>query len=1191
MTRQEFINKKFPLICLVLSLAIFVISLTDLSGTGNLNEKAEQTGEEVSERISALNSLINQTLATNPAEKLSPTQIDKDLVIYRYLNDSLIFWNNQFPIRNDDISRKLVFHRLSPFDNRIESPLSDVTDQLTYMSIGTKWYLIKYVDGVWNDRVIAGIEIKNTLSDDIGPNNNGVNPELDLNRQYGIQPLSYSGGVPVIVDGTPLFKITHDPSKHSTILDNCTLRWISILIFTLAIILFLAGHRTFKVYFTVIPILCALTLTAYFWSGQLSQAHQIFSPAVFSDSTFSSLGTLLLCNAFIFAVSICTFIIKGRIAGFININKKTARIKALIYGALILISLIAIILYIHVTLKSFIIHSNVSLELYKASDNIFYTVIVYLSYTLLLACIPFMLHELKPAIWELTGRRIELLTRRNLTIFAFICAAYFTALSATLGFQKEKEKVALWATSITDDKSEKLENKLNAVEERIASDQSIASFVTHNYGSSIILNRIREYYLSGFEDSYEMNVTIIQERDRISQALFNEIIYNGTPVTSGKKFLFLYDKQGHGKYAGVFLYYQKGVGTSRMILQIEPKTNKEGRGYHNILTHFKKSPNINIPNIYSYAKYKGGRLTAYKGTFPYPNVSDIYLEKIEEDNGNTTYRTEDHVHFIIRTGEDEIVVLSRPQRTGLLYFTSLSYLFLAMTLLSLLIPTRQKSMNTFRSNYFRTRIRIIIFVSSFLLLACMAAVSITFVYNRNEQNMFDMMKTRVNTIQGMFESRIRTADSWQDLTKASFSTLLDEIGNNTKSDISLYTPEGKVFNSTSPEIFDNRILGSRIKAQAFHSIQSRSKKFYIMEEETAGYEYWTIYAPLINNEGKIIAIMAVPYTDTDYDFMKESFFHAALIINVFILLLIISLVITNRIINSMFTPLVEMGKKMSGGSINNLEYIIYKREDEISSLVDAYNRMVKDLSDSTRQLAQAERDNAWSQMARQVAHEIKNPLTPIKLEIQRLIRLKQNNNPKWEEKFDQVTAVVLEHIQILSDTANEFSTFAKLYTEEPVLMDLDKVLQDQILIFDNKENIRISYMGLEKAMTTAPKPQLIRVFVNLITNAIQAVEIHQRETAEKGETPPEGHVLICLRHGTKDGFYDITFEDNGPGVKGENMEKLFTPNFTTKSGGTGLGLAICRNIIEKCEGEISYQKSFSLGGACFVVSIPKNLEL
>ena len=457
----------------------------------------------------------------------------------------------------------------------------------------------------------------------------------------------------------------------------------------------------------------------------------------------------------------------------------------------------------------------------------------------------------------------------------------------------------------------------------------------------------------------------------------------------------------------------------------------------------------------------------------------------------------------------------------------------------------------------------------------------------NEQNMFDMMKSRINTIQGMFETRIRTANSWEDLTRTSFSSLLNEIGNNTKSDISLYTPEGKVFISTSPEIFENRILGSRIKSQAFHNIQSRSKRFYIMEEETGGYKYWTIYAPLINEKGKIIAIMAVPYTDMDYDFTKESFFHAAIIMNVFILLLIISLVITNRIINSMFTPLVEMGKKMSGGSINNLEYIIYKREDEISSLVDAYNRMVKDLSDSTRQLAQAERDNAWSQMARQVAHEIKNPLTPIKLEIQRLIRLKQKGNPAWEDKFDKVSEVVLEHIDILTDTANEFSTFAKLYTEEPVQMDLDKVIQDQIMIFDNKENIRISYMGLENAMVMAPKPQLIRVFVNLITNAIQAVEIMQKDAADKGETPPEGHILICLRHGTKDGFYDITFEDNGPGVSKENLGKLFTPNFTTKSGGTGLGLAICRNIIEKCEGEIMYQKSFTLGGAGFVVQIPK----
>jgi signal transduction histidine kinase len=201
--------------------------------------------------------------------------------------------------------------------------------------------------------------------------------------------------------------------------------------------------------------------------------------------------------------------------------------------------------------------------------------------------------------------------------------------------------------------------------------------------------------------------------------------------------------------------------------------------------------------------------------------------------------------------------------------------------------------------------------------------------------------------------------------------------------------------------------------------------------------------------------------------------------------------------------------------------------------------------------------------------------------------MKQNGNPRWEEKFDQMAAVVLEHIQILSDTANDFSTFAKLYTEEPVLMDLDKTLKEQLMIFDNKENIKFTYIGMEEAYVMAPKPQLIRVLVNLITNAVQAIEIMQNEMRDNGEEPVEGNVLICLRHSSMDGYYDIAIDDNGPGVKGENVDKLFTPNFTTKTGGTGLGLAICRNIIEKCEGEIRYQKSFGLGGACFIVTIPK----
>ena len=133
-------------------------------------------------------------------------------------------------------------------------------------------------------------------------------------------------------------------------------------------------------------------------------------------------------------------------------------------------------------------------------------------------------------------------------------------------------------------------------------------------------------------------------------------------------------------------------------------------------------------------------------------------------------------------------------------------------------------------------------------------------------------------------------------------------------------------------------------------------------------------------------------------------------------------------------------------------------------------------------------------------------------------------------------------------------------------------MKEEIDLFDSRDNIKFSYMGLDNATVSGPKPQLTRVFVNLINNAVQAIENAQTEAREKGEEPPLGRIVVSLRLSGKDGYYDIVFEDNGPGVSDDNRAKLFTPNFTTKSNGTGLGLSICRNILEKCNGEIFYSK-------------------
>ena len=168
-------------------------------------------------------------------------------------------------------------------------------------------------------------------------------------------------------------------------------------------------------------------------------------------------------------------------------------------------------------------------------------------------------------------------------------------------------------------------------------------------------------------------------------------------------------------------------------------------------------------------------------------------------------------------------------------------------------------------------------------------------------------------------------------------------------------------------------------------------------------------------------------------------------------------------------------------------------------------------------------------------------------------------------------------VPVIGGSVNEFSTFAKLYAEEPVEIDLSALLQEEMAMFDNRENITFEFLGLPDAVVSGPKPQLTRVFVNLINNAVQALEDREH-----------GHILVSLRNSVTDGFYDIVFEDDGPGVSEENVGKLFTPNFTTKNGGSGLGLAISRSVLERCNATIGYSKSFALGGACFTILYPKN---
>ena len=202
----------------------------------------------------------------------------------------------------------------------------------------------------------------------------------------------------------------------------------------------------------------------------------------------------------------------------------------------------------------------------------------------------------------------------------------------------------------------------------------------------------------------------------------------------------------------------------------------------------------------------------------------------------------------------------------------------------------------------------------------------------------------------------------------------------------------------------------------------------------------------------------------------------------------------------------------------------------------------------------------------------------MKLSIQYLMKMKEAGVPGWEDKLESVSKSLLEQIDTLSQTATEFSSFARFYSEEVTRVDLDDLIAEQKEFFDNRDDVRIEYCrdGAGEAPVEARRSQLTRVLVNLITNAIQAID---------SAAQPDGRVRISLASVQEGAGWQIDVEDNGPGVSEEDLSKLFKPNFTTKKTGTGLGLAICRSIIEQSQGTIAYSRS-DLGGARFTIVLP-----
>jgi nitrogen fixation/metabolism regulation signal transduction histidine kinase len=394
-------------------------------------------------------------------------------------------------------------------------------------------------------------------------------------------------------------------------------------------------------------------------------------------------------------------------------------------------------------------------------------------------------------------------------------------------------------------------------------------------------------------------------------------------------------------------------------------------------------------------------------------------------------------------------------------------------------------------------------------------------------------------------------------------------------DLNIYSFSGELIGSTHNELFDDGTFPKHIGDSLLSKI--RKNEQIIIQEIAGDKEYLSSYFVLYNSVYKPLAIINLPYfKDVDKNKREISVLLTSLI-QIYIMLFLgaglLAYLISNYITNSLQT----IGNSIKAFRINGKnQKLEWKGKDEIGELIETYNQLVEELEASAKLLAQSERESAWKEMARQVAHEIKNPLTPMRLTLQHLQRTAHESEENLPERINKVSKTLLEQIDSLSRIASEFSNFAKLPQLQCEAIDTKDLVESICHLYEHEEGSIETQIPKDCPPIFADREQLLRALGNLVKNALQS-----------GSNPKEIRVLVQVRSEKEMLIIDII--DNGEGIAKEQFDKIFQPNFTTKSSGTGLGLAIVKRIIEGMGGDISFTSEVNKG-TCFTVSVPIAIE-
>lgn len=781
--------------------------------------------------------------------------------------------------------------------------------------------------------------------------------------------------------------------------------------------------------------------------------------------------------------------------------------------------------------------------------------------------------------------------KRKDLVFGMLMLVIFSLVSAVnlneFNRRKEKSERELYANQFASEQDIVTEVEYTNCKQKIEEDNVLKMLSTSpvNIGNSDFEDGLERRIFNGYWERYEMNFFLfdkkgnsliagVENHTKVYRGL-NDIIKNHAKESEiDPNIFFITDYTD--QYSYLIRQPLQVSDTMGAVLYCTLRSKKipEEIGFPRLLISSKAQVFESLEN-YSIAKYHNGSLVNTYGLYNYPSsIKAIRTWKGETQN----YLDFDgYNHFVLEKSKNDVILLSSKNTTWVELVTSFSYLFsfYGILLLPLLF---QFSYAPFFKRTLSLAVKIQLVLIGLVFMALLAFGWGSGVFVRDQYNTYtnDVIREKLASVELELKSKLGEKDRLSISSDGNYMEyLLQKFSKVFVTDINLYDPSGFLMASSRPKVFNIGLLSEQMNPSAFYSFHVRNKSEFVHDESIGELNYASAYLPFVNNEGKMLGYLNLQHFGQQKDFETQIQGFLVAIVNVFMLLLAISIVLAVFISNWLTAPLRLLQENFANirfGKANSR--ISYNKEDEIGALVKDYNQKLDELEYTAQQLAQSERESAWREMAKQVAHEIKNPLTPMKLSIQQLLRVYDPKDPDSEKKLQKVAGSIIEQIDALTNIANEFSNFAKMPRPDEISLDLIPLLENVIEVFRQEINCKIAFNKTENSMMIrADKDQMVRTFNNLIKNAIQSI-------------PEDREGLIRISVKKNEQKVRIEVADNGCGIPVAMRSKIFVPYFTTKSTGTGLGLAMVRQIVENHRGTIDFESTENVG-TTIIINLPQ----